>query len=104
MSGIAKRGPKRGPGRRWVISAQGGSPRTGESYERRLATRTASPFSKRRSRRVEIESRRADSLRLPPQPGTVPGTRTVTAVNGVATFSDLSIDQLGNGYTLSGSS
>jgi len=53
---------------------------------------------------VEIESRRADSLRLPPQPGTVPGTRTVTAVNGVATFSDLSIDQLGNGYTLSGSS
>ena len=33
-------------------------------------------------------------------PGTLSGTRTVTAVNGVATFSDLSIDQLGNGYTL----
>lgn len=33
-------------------------------------------------------------------PGTLSGTRTVTALNGVATFSDLSIDQLGNGYTL----
>jgi len=33
-------------------------------------------------------------------PGTLSGTRTVTAVNGVATFSDLSIDQLGSGYTL----
>ena len=33
-------------------------------------------------------------------PGTLSGTRTVTAVNGVATFADLSIDQLGNGYTL----
>jgi hypothetical protein len=33
-------------------------------------------------------------------PGTLSGTRTVTAVNGVATFSDLSIDQPGNGYTL----
>jgi hypothetical protein len=33
-------------------------------------------------------------------PGTLSGTRTVAAVNGVATFSDLSIDQLGNGYTL----
>src|SRR6266571_641399 len=33
-------------------------------------------------------------------PGTLSGTRTVTAVNGVATFSDLSIDQVGNGYTL----
>ena len=33
-------------------------------------------------------------------PGTLSGTRTVTAVNGVATFSDLSIDQLGNGYAL----
>lgn len=32
--------------------------------------------------------------------GTLSGTKTVTAVNGVATFSDLSIDQLGNGYTL----
>jgi len=28
------------------------------------------------------------------------GTKTVTAANGVATFSNLSIDQLGNGYTL----
>jgi len=33
-------------------------------------------------------------------PGTLSGTKTVTAVNGVATFSNLSIDQLGNGYTL----
>ena len=33
-------------------------------------------------------------------PGTLSGTTTVTAVNGVATFSDLSIDQMGNGYTL----
>jgi len=33
-------------------------------------------------------------------PGTLSGTKTVAAVNGVATFSDLSIDQLGNGYTL----
>jgi hypothetical protein len=33
-------------------------------------------------------------------PGTLSGTKTVTAVNGVATFSDLSIDQLGNRYTL----
>ena len=33
-------------------------------------------------------------------PGTLSGTKTVTAVNGLATFSDLSIDQLGNGYTL----
>src|SRR5689334_9188018 len=32
--------------------------------------------------------------------GTLSGTLTVTVVNGVATFSDLSIDQLGNGYTL----
>jgi len=33
-------------------------------------------------------------------PGTLSGTRTVAAVDGVATFSDLSIDQPGNGYTL----
>ena len=33
-------------------------------------------------------------------PGTLSGTKTVTVVNGVATFADLSIDQLGNGYTL----
>jgi hypothetical protein len=33
-------------------------------------------------------------------PGTLSGTKTVTAVNGVATFANLSIDQLGNGYTL----
>jgi len=32
--------------------------------------------------------------------GTLSGTKTVTAVNGVATFNDLSIDQLGDGYTL----
>jgi hypothetical protein len=33
-------------------------------------------------------------------PGTLSGTKTVKAVNGVATFSDLSIDQIGDGYTL----
>jgi len=33
-------------------------------------------------------------------PGALYGTKTVNAVNGVATFSDLSIDQPGNGYTL----
>jgi hypothetical protein len=33
-------------------------------------------------------------------PGMLSGTKTVTLVNGVATFADLSIDQLGNGYTL----
>jgi len=33
-------------------------------------------------------------------PGTLSGTKTVNVLNGVATFSDLSIDQLGNGYTL----
>ena len=33
-------------------------------------------------------------------PGTLSGTKTVMAVNGVATFADLSIDQPGNGYTL----
>jgi hypothetical protein len=33
-------------------------------------------------------------------PGTLSGTKTVNVVNGVATFSDLSIDQVGNGYTL----
>jgi len=34
-------------------------------------------------------------------PGRLYGTKTVTAVNGIATFSDLSVDQMGNGYTLS---
>jgi hypothetical protein len=33
-------------------------------------------------------------------PGTLSGTKTVAVVNGVATLADLSIDQLGNGYTL----
>ena len=33
-------------------------------------------------------------------PGTLSGTKTVTVVNGVATFSDLSIDEPGTGYTL----
>ena len=32
--------------------------------------------------------------------GTLSGTRTVNAVNGVVTFPNLSIDQVGNGYTL----
>src|SRR5206468_4176906 len=32
--------------------------------------------------------------------GTLGGTATVTAVGGAATFTDLSIDKAGNGYTL----
>ncbi len=36
-------------------------------------------------------------------PGKLSGTVTVSAVDGVAVFSDLSIDQLGNGYTLKAS-
>ncbi len=35
-----------------------------------------------------------------PAGGTLSGTTTVTAVAGVATFSNLSIDKVGNGYTL----
>ena len=35
-----------------------------------------------------------------PSGGTLSGTRTVTAVNGVATFSNLSINTIGSGYTL----
>ncbi len=35
-----------------------------------------------------------------PGAGTLSGTRSVAAVNGVATFSNLSINQPGNGYTL----
>jgi protocatechuate 3,4-dioxygenase beta subunit len=39
-----------------------------------------------------------------PSGGTLSGTLTVNASNGVATFSDLSIDQVGNGYTLTATS
>lgn len=39
-----------------------------------------------------------------PSGGALAGTRTVDAVNGVATFSDLSIDKEGAGYTLTASS
>ena len=35
-----------------------------------------------------------------PGGGTLSGTKTVTAANGVATFSDLKIDRAANGYTL----
>lgn len=38
-----------------------------------------------------------------PGGGTLSGTLTVNAVNGVATFSDLSIDAVGNGYTITAS-
>src|SRR5262249_5754127 len=40
------------------------------------------------------------SLGTNPGGGTLSGTQTVTVVNGLATFSDLSIDQPGAGYTL----
>jgi len=39
-----------------------------------------------------------------PAGGTLGGTRTVNAVNGVATFGNLSINNPGNGYTLTASS
>ncbi len=39
-----------------------------------------------------------------PGGGTLSGARTVTAVAGVATFDDLSIDKVGTGYTLAASS
>jgi S-adenosylmethionine hydrolase len=39
-----------------------------------------------------------------PGSGTLSGTLTVTVNNGIATFSNLSIDKAGNGYTLNGSS
>ena len=39
-----------------------------------------------------------------PAGGTLSGTTSVAAVSGVATFSSLSIDQLGTGYTLAASS
>jgi hypothetical protein len=40
------------------------------------------------------------SLGSNPSGGTLSGTLTLTVVNGVATFSDLSIDLTGMGYTL----
>jgi hypothetical protein len=40
------------------------------------------------------------SLGANPGGGSLSGTLTVTVTGGVATFSDLSIDQLGDGYTL----
>jgi len=39
-----------------------------------------------------------------PRNGTLSGTRTVSAISGVATFSDLSINRKGEGYTLVASS
>ena len=39
-----------------------------------------------------------------PGSGTLSGTATVTAINGVATFSGLSIDKAGTGYTLTAAS
>lgn len=39
-----------------------------------------------------------------PSAGTLSGSKTVSAVNGVATFSDLSINQPGTGYTVTASS
>jgi hypothetical protein len=43
-------------------------------------------------------------LNNPPSNGILSGTTTVAAVNGVATFSDLSIDKVGVGYTLQATS
>jgi hypothetical protein len=40
------------------------------------------------------------SLGTNPSGGTLSGTLSLTVVNGVATFSDLSIDMTGGGYTL----
>ena len=44
------------------------------------------------------------SIGTNPGGGTLSGTTTVAAVNGTATFSNLSIDKIGNGYTLTASS
>jgi len=44
------------------------------------------------------------ALTANPGGGTLSGTRSVTTVNGVATFTDLSLNKLGNGYTLTASS
>jgi hypothetical protein len=49
------------------------------------------------------EFRDSVTLTLGGIPGTLSGTTVVTAINGVATFSDLSIDQVNAGYTLSAS-
>src|SRR6185437_3247089 len=38
-----------------------------------------------------------------PSSGTLSGTKTVAAVNGVATFSNLSVNKAGTGYTLAAS-
>ncbi|MBD65172.1 MAG: hypothetical protein CME62_08195 [Halobacteriovoraceae bacterium] len=40
------------------------------------------------------------SINNNPSSGTLSGTTTVSAVNGLATFSDLNIDNVGDGYTL----
>jgi hypothetical protein len=40
------------------------------------------------------------SIGTNPSGGTLSGTLTVAVINGVATFADLSIDQAGDGYTL----
>ena len=42
---------------------------------------------------------RDDGLGANPGSGTLGGTLTVAAVNGVATFSNLSINKAGTGYT-----
>jgi predicted outer membrane repeat protein len=51
-----------------------------------------------------VETGDSDTITLSigsnPSGGTLSGTLTLTVVNGVATFSDLSIDQAGDGYTL----
>jgi hypothetical protein len=51
-----------------------------------------------------VTSENSDAVTLSigtnPSGGTLSGTLTVTVVNGVATFSDLSIDLIGDGYTL----
>ena len=44
------------------------------------------------------------ALAANPGSGTLGGTKTVAASNGVATFSDLTVDKIGTGYTLEASS
>src|SRR5207244_4089901 len=55
---------------------------------------------------VTTDSTDAVSLALSANPGSgsLSGTLTVTAQNGVATFSDLAINKTGTGYTLGASS
>src|SRR5437667_238322 len=52
---------------------------------------------------TSFPARRSSDLGADPGGGTLAGTTSVNAVSGVATFSTLSINNAGNGYTLTAS-